>query len=92
MTSTDGVLNMESEDLSKGLRKRDTVSCREYYCYKIQIRDEEPNETLYSGRVFQQYIVDQYIKLETQRLDFILFNQDLFRVEAFQGIIDLLRQ
>ncbi|XP_069144240.1 uncharacterized protein [Solanum lycopersicum] len=92
ITSIDGVLHMESKVLSKGLRKRETVSCREYYCYKIQIRDEEPNETLHSGRVFQQYIVDQYIKLETQRLDFILFNQDLFRVEAFQGIIDLLRQ
>ncbi|XP_015160967.1 uncharacterized protein [Solanum tuberosum] len=92
ITSIDRLLHIESTVLSKGLRERDTVSCREYYCYKFQIRDEEPNETLHSGRLFQQYIVDQYIKLETQRLDFVSFNQDLFRVEAFQGIIDLLRQ
>ncbi|KAL3365177.1 hypothetical protein AABB24_010370 [Solanum stoloniferum] len=92
ITSIDRLPHIESTVLSKGLRKRNTVSCREYYCYKFQIRDEEPNETLYSGRVFQQYRVDQYIKLETQRLDFVSFNQDLFRVEAFQGIIDLLRQ
>lgn len=92
MTSIDGLLDMESEVLSKGKRKRETVSCHEYYCYKIQIRENEPNETLHSGRVFQQYVVDQYIKLETQRLHFFSFNQDLFRTVVLQGILDLLRQ
>jgi len=80
MASIEGLLDMESEVLSKGKKKRQTVSCREYYCYKIQIRQKEPNETLHCGRLFQQYIVDQYIKLETQRLDFFSFNQNLFRV------------
>ncbi|KAG5576735.1 hypothetical protein H5410_056869 [Solanum commersonii] len=47
---------MEFEVLSKGKNKIQTVSCREYYCYKIQIRHKEPNETLHSGRLFQQYI------------------------------------
>lgn len=34
---------------------------------------------------------NQYVKLETQRLDFILFNQDLFRTEILAGLIDLQR-
>lgn len=67
------------------------VSYLEYYCYKLQIRTDEENGTLHSGRLFQQYSVDQYIKLETQRLDFLLFNQDLFRTEVLSGLIDLLR-
>nr|XP_016506750.1 PREDICTED: uncharacterized protein LOC107824485 [Nicotiana tabacum] len=41
MCSVDGFLDMEDESLQKGKRKRDTVSCREYYCYKFQIRDTE---------------------------------------------------
>nr|XP_009791862.1 PREDICTED: uncharacterized protein LOC104239025 [Nicotiana sylvestris] len=42
-------------------------------------------------RAFQQYLVDQFIKLETQRLDFYSLNQDLFRVDALAGILDVLR-
>ncbi|XP_059290852.1 uncharacterized protein LOC132044375 [Lycium ferocissimum] len=91
MSSIDGFLNIEEEILQKERQKKNTVSCREYYCYKLQIRDDEENDTLHSGRVFQQFSVDQYIKVETQRLDFLLFNQDLFRIEVLAGLIDLLR-
>lgn len=91
MGSVDGFLDMEAKSQQKGKRKRDTVSCREYYCYKFQIRDNETNEVLHCGRLLQQFIVDVYIKLETQRLDFFSFNQDLFRIEFLQGILDVLR-
>ncbi|XP_019233403.1 PREDICTED: uncharacterized protein LOC109214007 [Nicotiana attenuata] len=91
MCSIDGFLDMEDESLQKGKRKRDTVSCREYYCYKFQLRDNETNEVLHCGRIFQQFIVDAYIKLETQRLDFFSFNPDLFRIEVLQGLLDILR-
>ncbi|XP_075108926.1 uncharacterized protein LOC142180758 [Nicotiana tabacum] len=91
MYSVDGFLDMEAESLQKGKRKRDTVSCREYYCYEFQIRDNETNKVVHCGRIFQQFIVDVYIKLETQRLDFFTFNQDLFRIEVLQGILDILR-
>lgn len=90
MASIECLLNMESEVLANGKKKRANVSCREYYCYQIQIRDRHPNEILHSGRLSQQYIVYQYIKLETQRLYFFSLNQNLFRVEVLQGIIDLL--
>ncbi|XP_019265860.1 PREDICTED: uncharacterized protein LOC109243390 [Nicotiana attenuata] len=82
---------MEAEVLQKGKRKRDTVSCREYYCYKLQMRDNEENGVLHSGRLFQQYSVDEFIKVETQRLDFATFNQDLFRIYVLQGLLDILR-
>ncbi|XP_075108682.1 uncharacterized protein LOC107781498 [Nicotiana tabacum] len=91
MCSVDGFLDMEDESLQKGKRKRDTVSCREYYCYKFQIRDNETNDVIHCGRIFQQFIVDVYIKLETQILDFFSFNPDLFRIEVLQGLFDILR-
>ena len=43
---------------------------------------------LQSGRLFQQYVVDMYVKLETQRLDFIRNKQDDIRADLYQGIID----
>ena len=51
-------------------RKRQQVSCREYYCYKLQIRSSHKSILLRSGRFLQQYVVDMYVKLETSRLDY----------------------
>ncbi|XP_075111943.1 uncharacterized protein LOC107777658 isoform X3 [Nicotiana tabacum] len=53
MCSVDMLLDMEAELLEKKKRKRNTVSCREYYCYKLQMRDDEENGVLQAGRVFQ---------------------------------------
>ncbi|XP_075499811.1 uncharacterized protein LOC142538359 [Primulina tabacum] len=64
------------------------VSCREYYCYRIQIRDNDSSILLYGGRLLQQYIVDMYIKLETTRLDYYRRNQTEIRSEMYQGIVD----
>ena len=46
------------------------VSCREYYCYKLQMRPDGRSILLRSGRLLQQFFVDMYIKLETSRLDY----------------------
>lgn len=51
--------------------KKNIVSCREYYCYKLQIRYDKENRLLHSGRLFQQYFVDKFIKVETQQLDLV---------------------
>ncbi|KAL5565200.1 hypothetical protein UlMin_028364 [Ulmus minor] len=69
-------------------RKRNMVSCREYYCYKLQIRSIYKSILLLSGRLLQQYVVDIYVKLETQRLDYLRNNQAEIRAELYQGIID----
>ncbi|XP_060195086.1 uncharacterized protein LOC132624302 [Lycium barbarum] len=84
------ISTLKTKSCKRGER-RDTVSVREYYCYKLQIRNDDEDEILHTGRVFQQYSVHGYIKLETQRLDFISFNQDLFRTDVLQGLRDILR-
>ncbi|KAI8533896.1 hypothetical protein RHMOL_Rhmol10G0046100 [Rhododendron molle] len=79
---------MESE--MNGVDGSDTkkVSCREYYCYKLQIRDDDPSVLLLSGRLLQQYVVDMYIKLENTRLDYFRQKQSDIRAELYQGIVD----
>lgn len=64
------------------------VSCREYYCYKFQIINNHTSALLYGDRLFQQFIVDTYIKIETTRLDYYIRNQSDVRSELYQGIVD----
>ena len=70
------------------IHKKRNVSCREYYCYKLQIRSTDTSIMLHSGRLLQQYVVDMYVKLESQRLDYLKNRQEEIRTELYQGIID----
>ena len=45
------------------------VSAREYYCYIMQIHNNVFNIFFHGGRLFQQWIVDMYVKIESMRLD-----------------------
>ncbi|XP_057801659.1 uncharacterized protein LOC131016887 [Salvia miltiorrhiza] len=85
ITACDIISNEE-----QGVRRENVnnVSCREYICYKIQIRNPRQSILLLAGRLLQQYIVDMYIKLETTRLDYYRQNQSTMRAELYQGIVD----
>ncbi|CAH9105004.1 unnamed protein product [Cuscuta europaea] len=79
----------ESENFNSATtNKRNTVSCREYYAYHFQIRPNNDSAILHSGRPFQQFIVDMYIKIETQRLDYFRIQQRDIRTESMQGLMD----
>ncbi|KAH7510543.1 hypothetical protein FEM48_ZijujUnG0119500 [Ziziphus jujuba var. spinosa] len=69
-------------------KKRNSVSCREYYSYKLQIRSLNDSMILHIGRLLQQFVVDMYVKLETSRLDYFRKNQTEIRAELYQGIMD----
>ncbi|GJX19501.1 uncharacterized protein Tco_0222178 [Tanacetum coccineum] len=77
--------NMDPESNSKPGRK--TVTMREYYCYKFQIR-ATPNLILFGGKLLQQFVVDVYIKIETSRLAYCEKNQRKIRADLYQGIVD----
>ncbi|WVZ52016.1 hypothetical protein U9M48_003111 [Paspalum notatum var. saurae] len=66
------------------------VSVRDYYCYKFQIRPGIFNPILHGKRLFQQFAVDTYIKIESSRLDYIRNNQEWLRADLYQGLVDSL--
>ena len=70
-------------------RRSPTISCREYYCFKLQIRPSTKSILLLAGRLFQQYVFYMYIKLETTRLNFYKTQQSQIRSELYQGIVDV---
>jgi hypothetical protein len=49
------------------------------------------NSILYGKRLFQQFAVDTYMKMESSRLDFIRNNQDTVRADLYQGLVDSYR-
>ncbi|XP_022872962.1 uncharacterized protein LOC111391913 [Olea europaea var. sylvestris] len=85
--SVEELLEIE-DDVLKTRRKRMTVSCREYYYYKLQIRSEKNCLFLHTGRLLQQYVVDMYVKIEISRFYYFRNNQKFIRAEVYQGIID----
>ncbi|GAA0161761.1 hypothetical protein LIER_39293 [Lithospermum erythrorhizon] len=66
------------------------MSCREYYVYKLQQRANDQSYLLRFGRLLQQYVVDNYIKLESMRLAYFTRQkyQKQLRREYYQGIMD----
>ncbi|XP_066164591.1 uncharacterized protein [Oryza sativa Japonica Group] len=64
------------------------VSVRDYYCYKFQMRRGIFNPILHGGRLFQQFAVDMYIKVESSRLDYVWNNQKEIRADLYQGLMD----
>jgi len=45
------------------------VTAREYYCFMMQVRKGLFNILSFGGRLFQQWAINMYIKIESTRLD-----------------------
>ncbi|XP_027174114.1 uncharacterized protein LOC113773690 [Coffea eugenioides] len=71
-----------------GKEEKSTVTAREYYCYKLQMRDGDRSMLLHALRLLQQYSVDVYVKIKTSRLDFHRKKQKELRTEALKGVLD----
>ena len=85
-----GIRYIETEDVLAGGRSE--VSMLEYYAYQCRYRKGHTNPYLCCGRLSQQACVDAYACVESNRLSFILKNQDKLRSETYQGITDAVGQ
>ncbi|XP_045456077.1 uncharacterized protein LOC123665891 [Melitaea cinxia] len=75
---------------STGDRVQKKVSCMNYYCYRLMERHNHYNVLLRYGMLLNQYVVDQYAKLESERLAFIRNNQTQLRAENYIHLQDAL--
>jgi hypothetical protein len=73
-------------DPSKPKRSRDRVAIREFMAFRIQERVVEFGTILYAKRLCQQFLVDVYSMIESQRLSYIRDNQDVIRSDILAGI------
>ncbi|XP_043479916.1 uncharacterized protein LOC122509746 [Leptopilina heterotoma] len=80
-------INMIRSD-SHQRRKKVRISRAAFIKYKIAIRDKEFNPFLHGGRLFQQWLVDNAVKNEKDKLSFCANNQSQLRCESYKGLID----
>ncbi|KAG5133615.1 hypothetical protein JHK82_024803 [Glycine max] len=55
--------------------KRNKVTMCEYFCYRMQSRDNEAQRILHSRRLFHQWVVDGYCMIESQKLNYVRQHQ-----------------
>jgi len=63
--------------------KRKKVTMREYFCYRLRSRNNEAQTILHSRRLFQQWIVDGYSMIESQKLNYVRQHQQQLRVDKY---------
>lgn len=71
--------------LIKGTQKR--ITQLQYYSYKLAIRPEF-SVMHNAGKLFQQYCVDSYLKVESNNLKWYRMNQTSIRADSYKGLMD----
>jgi hypothetical protein len=79
-------IELNSLTSSSSEKKRVRVSMREFVAFRIQERIFEDSVVLRSKRLFQQFVVDLYSMIESQRLSWIRNNQTKIRSDFLMGI------
>ncbi|XP_070555418.1 uncharacterized protein [Ptychodera flava] len=74
-------------NIRKAGNKVGHVSPMQFYAYHLMKRDNF-NVLLRCGRLFHQYVVDQYAKIEQERLNYFKCHQTELRAELYQGLSD----
>ncbi len=69
------------------------VTAREYAAYFMHDRNPPTNSTFtYGKRLYQEWVVDQYSKVEGQRLGWVRLNQTTMRADQYKGMVDAMQQ
>jgi hypothetical protein len=64
-------INIKQQDPATGAKTNKNVSSKNYNAYRIQL--------------CQQFMVDMYVKIESERLRYLQFNQKKLRAEDSQN-------
>ncbi|KAL2992795.1 hypothetical protein AAZX31_10G068400 [Glycine max] len=65
---------------------RNRLTMREWFAYRFQSRSNEAQTLLHSRKLFQQFIVEGYTMVESERLSYIRNNQKKLRVDKYSSL------
>lgn len=68
--------------------KRESITLREWFAYRIQHRETEQSTLLFGRHLFQQFLVDGYSMIESSRLKWIRSHQKELRVDMYNGLTE----
>ena len=66
--------------------KRNRLTIREWLAFRIQSRSNEAKTLLSSRRLYQQFLVDGYTMMESERLTWLRGNQGKLRVSKYNNL------
>lgn len=69
--------------------KRSNISMRQWFAFRLHERKNECHTLLHSKRLFQQFLVDAYTTIETNRLSYLRLNQTCLRSDSYDSIKQL---
>ena len=72
--------------------QRNRVTLREYYNYRFSMRDNSFDPIFHSGLLFQQVLIDAYVKIEANRLFYLRQNQFVLRMTKYEGLLNYLER
>ncbi|XP_065217552.1 uncharacterized protein LOC135843544 [Planococcus citri] len=78
--------NIQNDD-----EKEKHITMLQYKKSKLSITTQQQNPLLNYGKLLQQYVVDSYVQVEANRLNFVRNHQKDLRVESYTGLMDYMR-
>ncbi|XP_035831868.1 uncharacterized protein LOC110869885 [Helianthus annuus] len=80
-------INIPHREFGPNTKKtRPTCTMREFFAYRIQDRHNKFSLILNARRLFQQFLVDAYTMIESERLNFIRFQQIKLRSDSLNSL------
>lgn len=80
------VMHRDKSPSETASKKRDRLTMREFFAYRIQDRRIEFSTILLSRRLYQQFLVDGCTMMEAERLSFIRNNQQALRADNVKNL------
>ncbi|CAL1403778.1 unnamed protein product [Linum trigynum] len=68
--------------------RRQCVTQREYYAFRLQYRQHEGRTLVQAGKALQHYCIYAFSSVELNRLEFLRCHQPELRAEVYQGLQD----
>jgi hypothetical protein len=71
----DYCINIKQQDPAIGAKTNKNVSSKDYYAYRLMIRRDQDNVILRCREICQKFMVNVYVKIESERFLYLRFNQ-----------------
>ncbi|XP_044596944.1 uncharacterized protein LOC123273568, partial [Cotesia glomerata] len=81
-------INIKQRDPVSGAETNKNVRSKDYYAYRLMIRRGLDNVILRCRELCQQFMVDMYAKIESERLRYLRYNQQKLRAEEYIHLRD----
>ncbi|GIY94532.1 ATP-dependent DNA helicase [Caerostris extrusa] len=83
-----GATEIVQNNAANGAETNKNVSSKDYYAYRLMIRCGQDNVILRCRELCQQFMVDMYVKIESERLRYLRHNQQKLRAEEYIHLRD----